>query len=144
MLRSALNRIGKALLRPIWVRVLARIESRIQPIEIKLNAIEIRLNAIEIRLNAIEMKSDALSEREAEHADALYRRMYLAELEGNHVPVLDREVRDLSQRIAVLEDAWRANMPSHNNPATLSNLPASARNVYSELRAAIVAKVSNN
>ena len=137
MLRYALNRIGKALLRPIWVRVLARIESRIQPIEIK-------LNATEIKLNAIEMKSDALSEREAEHADTLYRRMYLAELEGNHVPVLDRQVRDLSQRIAVLEDAWRANMPSHNNPATLSSLPASARKVYSELRAAIVAKVSNN
>ena len=137
MLRSALNRIGKALLRPIWVRVLARIESRIQPIEIK-------LNAIEIKLNAIEMKCDALSGREAEHADTLYRRMYLAELEVNHVPIVDRQVKDLSQRIAALESAWRANIPSHNNPATLSNLPASARNIYSELRAAIVAKVSNN
>lgn len=123
MFRAALSNLGKMILGPVWTRFWARIEKRVRPLEVKL---------------------DALSEREAEHADTLYRRMYAAELQANHVPILDGQIKRLSQRVAALEGAWRLPDSSSSDAATLSDLSPSARKIYSELRAAIGVRTSNN
>ena len=127
MLRMTIKRIAKTLLSPIWTRVVLRLDQ-----------------LLDARIAPLEADLARLSDREAEHADTLYRRMHAAELDTNHVPVLDGKVRDVTQRLTVLESAWREHAPYEaDDAASLADLPASARKIYSELRTAIAARAND-
>jgi DNA repair ATPase RecN len=82
MVSASAKKFGRKLLWPIWACVSGRVEERVRPLEASV---------------------DALSSQESEHADTLYRRMYTAELQTNHVQVLDRIVSDLSLRMSAAE-----------------------------------------
>lgn len=69
------------------------------------------------------------------------RRMYAAEVETNHVGVLDREIKNIARRLNALEDAWHQHVPYEvDDGAISSDLSASVRKVDFQLRAAIRAR----